>query len=565
MERGRYSSIRKIILISMIIVPAIPFFLSLGIGYYYFVSSLENNVVSKIKGVVEYHRLIIENFLEERKADLELISSSYTFEEFCLQENLEKIFHDLQRGSNAYVDLGIFDQEGLHVAYYGPYELKGRLYREADWFKEVMRRGWYISDVFLGYRRIPHFIIAIANKNANRTWVVRATIDTHMFNELVEKVRIGKTGEAYILNGQGVFQTTRRSGGDLMEKDSGIQIEPSAQDSPVRTFIKEDSRGDAYLYATAWLRNKAWLLVARQEKSEAFRSLYSATYLIILISVIGGGVIILLAFFLTNRIVRRMEHLDAEKDGLSQQLVRATGLAELGQMAAGFAHEINNPLQIIRNEYFLIKDILSELKEKGEIRDSRALDEVEDSLNQVNIQMERCAKITRSILKFGRRDAQESRMIDLRDFIPEVTSMVEKKAQVEGIALSLEIAEEIPRINADHSQLQQVLINLLNNAIDATLAKHGQKGGQIIVGARLKDGERIEIYVKDNGCGISPENQGKVFMPFFTTKPVGKGSGLGLSVCYGIVKDMGGVMEFSSEEGVGTTFYIYLPAPSKGG
>jgi len=380
-----------------------------------------------------------------------------------------------------------------------------------------------------------------------------------MFNDFVKKVRIGKTGEAYLLNGKGLFQTERRSGGNLMDKAPDI-MEERAPHGGIRTFIKRDVKGDQYLYATTWLKEKDWFLVVRQEKADAFRALRSATYLIIIIILIGGGAIIGLAIYLTDRIVRRMEQMDAERDGLSQQLIRASRLAELGQMAAGFAHEINNPLQIMKNEQALMEVILSELLEKGELRPSKSLAELEDSMDQINLQINRCAEITQAILKFGRQREQVSEDVDLTRFTPEVISMVTKKASVDGILIREEISGHIPLVHLDPAQLQQVLVNLINNAIDAILIKHGSKGGEVVVGAGLKESGRVEMYIRDNGCGISPENLKKIFTPFFTTKPVGKGTGLGLSVCYGIIHHMGGLMEVSSEEGVGTTFKMDLPA-----
>ena len=117
-----------------------------------------------------------------------------------------------------------------------------------------------------------------------------------------------------------------------------------------------------------------------------------------------------------------------------------------------------------------------------------------------------------------------------------------------------------PTIKGDPTQLQQVLLNLFNNAIDAIIKKHGYEGGELVVGARPLDSHQIEIYVKDNGAGISPENLKKIFTPFFTTKPVGKGTGLGLSVCYGIISRMGGEMGISSHEDIGTKVSIQLKA-----
>jgi two-component system, NtrC family, sensor kinase len=559
MEQQRYGKLRRLILAIMILVPSVPFIIVLAIGYHYFTASLENSTIASLKRIVGDHRQMIESFLRERKADLGFVISSYRFEELSDPQMLYGLFKNLQEKSATFVDLGIFNEEGIHVAYHGPYRLVGRDYSQEDWFKQVMKQGYYVSDIFLGYRRIPHFIIALCREEAGREWVIRATIDTYMFTDLVEKVRIGKTGEAYILNAGGVFQTARRSGGDLMETDDERIVTPAPQNE-IRTFIKKDAKGEAYLYATTWLRDKDWMLVVRQEEADAFRALRSASYMIILVSLIGGGLIVVVAFYITGKIIRRMERIDRERDHLGRQLVRATQLAELGQMAAGFAHEINNPLQIMKSEQTLIDTIFSDMKSRGDLRESEDLKEMEDSLAQIKLQIDRCAKITQAILKFGRRSEGTAKDVDLAAFVPEVTAMISKKASVSGITMKEEIAESTPIVHVDSSQLHQVLINLLNNAIDAIVEKHGSEGGELTVSAGPGGDGKAVISVTDNGSGISPEDLKKVFTPFFTTKPVGQGTGLGLSVCLGIIDSMGGMMEVSSEKGVGTTFTIQLPA-----
>ncbi len=558
-KKDHYGSMRKNVLTSMILVPIIPLLLILGIGYYYFRTSIETSTISSMKRIVEDHCQMIETFLKERKADLELTCNSYPFRELIEPDKLKKVFTHLQEGSNAFVDLGVFDGDGVHVAYYGPYQLTGRVYGETEWFREVIKKGYYISDIFLGYRRVPHFIIAIAREEGGKKWVIRATIDTFMFNDLVKRVRIGRTGESYILNKEGIFQTERRSGGGLMSKDPDSRNFLSYH-SGIKTFLSKDFMGEKYLYATIWLKEGNWLLVVRQQKEDAFKALRSASYLIAIITIIGGGIFIGLAFYLTERIIRRMEHMDADRESLSGQLIRATRLAELGEMAAGFAHEINNPLQIINNEQALMADIVAELKESGDLKESDSLAELEDSMNEIHTQIARCTKITQAILKFGRKSEPVLKNVDLEPFIDEVVSMIEKKAAVHGIKINQDIAKDTPTIRVDPGQLQQVLINLFNNAIDAILTRHGSSGGLLNIRTGPNEKGKAEISVSDNGCGISPEDMKKIFSPFFTTKPVGKGTGLGLSVCYGIINSMGGSMEVESEPGAGTTFFVRLPA-----
>ena len=562
MKKNHYSSVRKNILASMILVPVVPLLLILGIGYYYFTISIETKSVSSKKRIVEDHRQMIETFLAERKADLEFICSSYEYSELSNPETIQSIFRNLQKKANAFVDLGVFDGSGMHVAYAGPFELKGKEYGETEWFREVKKKGYYISDVFLGFRRIPHFIIALQKASEENSWVIRATIDTYMFSELVKKVRIGTTGEAYILNSNGIFQTERRSGGSLMENDPDNIIYPPHHDG-IKTFINRDISGEQYLYATTWLKAVNWQLVVRQQEKDAFRELRTATYLILIISIIAGGIITVLAFFMTGRIIRRMEHMDAERDSLSGQLVRATQLAELGEMAAGFAHEINNPLQIINNEQALMKDFFLELREKGDLRDSELTKELEESMDEIHAQIGRCTRITQAILKFGRKNEPATKSIELKNFINEVSGMVEQRANVHAIEIIKNIPEDLPPVKADPTQLHQVFLNLFNNAIDAIIERYGASGGRLEVTAEINENDFFRITVSDNGAGISEENMSKVFSPFFTTKPVGKGTGLGLSVCYGIVREMGGEMKVESKKDRGTVFTVILPPSRK--
>jgi two-component system NtrC family sensor kinase len=559
MKSNPYGALKKTILTSMILVPFIPFILSLGIGYYNFAASLEENTIASMQRIVRDHRQMIESFLMERKADLEFILNTHSFEELRRPQYIERMFENLQKESPAFVDLGIFDENGLHVAYKGPFQLSGKDYHQAPWFKAVVENGFFISDVFLGYRQVPHFVIAVARKDPARRWVIRATIDSNIFNDLVKKVRIGETGEAYLLDARGVFQTDRRSGGIVMHSDPDHSKYGPVHEG-IKTFIGTDAWGETFLYATTWLKDNHWLLVVRQEKADAFQTLHRAVYLVILTSVLGGAAIVAVAFFVTGLIVRRMQHMDREKNQLGEQLIRAGRLAEIGEMAAGFAHEINNPLQIIKSEYALVEMILADLKARGELKPSEDLTDLKDSIDQIKHQVDRCADITQAILQFGRKDEPVSRNINLGSFIADVVGMVARKAGVHGITIEQHIAADSPPVYGDPRHLQQVLVNLLNNAIDATIARHGASGGAIRIESAASENRHATITVSDNGSGISAENLKKIFTPFFTTKPVGKGTGLGLSVCYGIIDKMGGNLSVASRENAGTTFTIQLPS-----
>jgi two-component system NtrC family sensor kinase len=558
-KQTQKGELKRSILTNMIVVPFIPFILAIGVSFYYFTITIETNTAGNLARTVEDHRDMIASFLMERTADLEFITDTTRFEQMNQKQFLKTIFEKLKKRSTAFVDLGLFDSQGVHVNYAGEYPLKGKHYKNAPWFKEVMENGTYISDIFLGYRNYPHFVIAVRQVTGDNTWVVRATIDTLYFDRLVSKVRIGRTGESYILNNKGISQTNRRSNDiRVMENDPEYLSFPPLKDC-IQTFITSDADKNIYLYATAGLKNN-WLLVVRQEKEDAYSSLYAALYISLVIMVIGGAVIIVLAVFMTDRILKRIEQLGQEKESLGNQLIRAAQLAEIGEMAAGFAHEINNPLQIIKSEQALIEILLEEISGKFDEQVSNAMGEIEGSLDQIKLQVNRCADITHAILKFGRKNETQQQPLIPSQIIPEIIHMIEKKAKVGGIDIQKNISENSPAFMGDPSQFQQVLLNLFNNALDTITERHGVSGGVLSITCSKKDEQWLVLLIRDNGTGIRPENMGKIFSPFFTTKPVGKGTGLGLSVCYGIIEGFGGTMEVKSEPNVGTTFVISLPA-----
>jgi len=555
-----YKALKNKILATMIVVPGIPFLLVMAIGYYQFTSALQSDAHARMTRIATDHRRVIQMFLDERKSDLAFVADAVSFEHLTRKEKLAEVFNDLRKTSPAFVDLGVFDAKGTHVAYQGPYQLLGKSYGDAPWFQMVMKKGYYVSDVFLGYRKVPHFIVAVKASQNGGEWVLRATIDTLFFTDMVEKVRVGKTGEAYIINDQGIFQTERRSGGDLMQKDQENihELTPKGQ---VESFVRKGASGEAYIYATAWLNDHKWILVVRQEVGDAMSSLRTASYLGLVIILVGGAGILAMAFYLTGSIIRRMESADQEKSELGQQLIMASRLAEIGEMSAGFAHEINNPLQIIRAEQTLIETILEEMRERGELPENEDMEQVLDSMRQIKLQVDRCGGITQGILKFARQKETQSEAVDLARFVPEVLEMVAKKAEVNGIALQKEISGPLPPVSADAGQLQQVVLNLVNNAFDAVSERYGASGGAVKVRV-ASENDKAVIAVSDNGQGVSKENLEKIFSPFFTTKPVGKGTGLGLSICFGIIDKMGGDITVESQEGAGATFTIRLPIES---
>jgi signal transduction histidine kinase len=229
-----------------------------------------------------------------------------------------------------------------------------------------------------------------------------------------------------------------------------------------------------------------------------------------------------------------------------EELLNKEKLASMGQLAAGVAHEINNPLGTI----LLFADTL--------YRETDEKDKRQEDLKMIVQETLRCKKIVSDLLSFARQQdilAQES---DIHDILQQAITSVGHQPSFDQIRFVQNFASDLPPIQADPSQLIQVFVNLFNNSTEAMPG-----GGTITIDTRKADHQpAVEIVVADTGGGIPEENLGKMFTPFFTTKPIGKGTGLGLSIVYGIIKMHRGQISVKSEVGRGTRFTITLPVIS---
>lgn len=550
-----YRRTRRMILGRVLTAPFIVMLLVCGSLVYHFATSLRHQVTTKLVRIVEGHRRIIEQSLDERIQDLQFVAASSRYEDLTRQGEIDLVLKRLQATSQAFLDLGVFDESGIHFAYAGPYTgLVGKKYAETHWFQEVQDKSVYVSDVFLGFRNIPHFVIVVRQEEGDHVWFLRATIDSLFFNELVGTVRVGKTGEAYLVNRDGIFETPRRSGGALMEADPEYPTY-RADDQEILSFSATDRSGERYVYATGRLRQTGWLLVVRQEADEAYGPLTRAVWIAVGLIIVGGGIVVFTAFVLASGLANRLRIADLEKQEMGTQLIMAGRLAEVGEMSAGVAHEINNPLQVMKSEYTLIQEILKDAKRAGGSPSEEDLRQILESLEAINQQIDRCKDITQGLLKFARKTEPSIQPIDLSAFLHSVVAMVEHGALLENIRIVEKSQSDLEPIESDPAQLQQVFLNLLNNAIHAL---KGRENAEIRITVGKEDGYAT-VAVADNGCGIPPENLEKIFLPFFTTKPVGQGTGLGLSTCYGIVEKLGGRIAVSSELHVGSVFTVYLP------
>lgn len=546
---------RKFVLLTVLcsLVPLL--LVGWGISVYY-TGFAKDRMMNSLRTEVEHHKRIIELFLAEHSSKLHLIAHSHSKGYLTQIANLNDIFEMINRDYWAITDLGIIDADGRHLAYIGPYDLMSKNYSQAFWFKEVMEKDLYISDMFMGFRKDPHFVIAVSRLENGSKWILRATINTEVFRSLVENVRIGKTGEVYLLNRQGIFQTTPRFQGNIMQAAS-YPIEAIYEGMRVKILKKKNGfpneRRPRQITCETWLENPKWLLVVKQNYSEAFNDVNHANYATLIFLHLSALTILLVAILSTRHMISAIKKRDHESDQLGKQLMQAGKLAAIGQLSAGVAHEINNPLAIVLTERQLLLDAVA----RHPIQCSEFEKQFKDSMNQIDVQVQRCKRITQNLLRFSRRTESVLETVDINQFIKEIIELMEREARASGIKFFVELDQALPALISDPSQLQQVFLNIITNAIDAHDAK---PYGSIRIKTQVDEThDRVIITFEDSGSGIAPENLAKIFDPFFTTKSVGKGTGLGLSICYSIMKQLGGNISVRSELGTGTEFVLFIP------
>jgi len=258
----------------------------------------------------------------------------------------------------------------------------------------------------------------------------------------------------------------------------------------------------------------------------------------------------------TQSLETKVEDRTQQLKAAHQKLLASDRLASLGQLSASVAHEINNPIAGVLNLSMLLQRML---KDDG-IPQER-IPEFRKYLTQVTNETTRVGRIVSDLLAFSRRSKPQRAPADVNKIVRMTLSLVQHKMKLSGVETEVRLADNLPPAPCDQSQIQQVVLNLLLNAVEAT---HGKAERRVVVSTSA-EGAFVRLSVTDNGEGITPENMAKIFHPFFTTKPEGKGVGLGLAVSYGIIEVHGGDIEVSSKVGEGATFTVSLPVQPRSG
>ncbi|MDI6775785.1 MAG: sensor histidine kinase [Syntrophales bacterium] len=545
--RFRYRRLWKYLVSLTALVSLAPLVIMTAVNYYQYQKVLRVEMIHPISQLASNTKRSLESFIEERISALNLIIHDKSFEDIADQKRFIAVFRNMKNSFGGFVDLGLIDAEGYQRSYVGPYELKGKNYKDQDWFHEVSLRGVYVSDVFMGYRNFPHFVIAVKNERAGGDfYVLRATVDTETpIRKIISPLDLRPSTDVFLINRKGILQTSSRFYGRILEKMS-LAVPPFSSRTEV---LEEQTReGQSYILGYAYIERTPFILMIVAQPKALMENWLSVRRDLVWF-LIGSIVIILLVILWSSTyMVNRVREADLKRAALLHSVEYTNKMASIGRLAAGVAHEINNPLAIINEKAGLVKDIAALTTE-----DFPQREKIIKLIESILVNVERCSTITHRLLGFAKRMDVHLETINLELLIKEVLSFLEKEATYRDISVNFHIPENFPSIQSDRGQLQQVFLNIINNAFAAV-----EDRGRIDISIR-EDKDTVAVTISDNGHGISEEDLQRIFEPFFTTKKEG-GVGLGLSITYGIVEKLGGRISVESKVGQGTSFTVILPA-----
>jgi two-component system NtrC family sensor kinase len=497
--------------------------------------------------LAESQRNTIDLFLQERVINILNLYRRDSLNLSPTEDDMRKYLQDLIAMSDAFIDLGFMNASGTQFAYAGPYpELRNRDYSSEKWFVELVKqdRNYLISDIYRGFRDKPHFTIAVKQVLDGNLFVIRATLDPERFRQFIRTIGERAGIDSALTNREGHCQVAASQRSVLL--DASTAWVPQQRES---NALEMEVQGESLLLAHAWLREVPWALVVHQPLSVAYARMYELRRVLILANVILVIVLGAAIWFATNRLVGRIQRIDESRRELRLQLLHASKLVAVGELAGGVAHEINNPLAIIHGQSGVIRDMLN-----PEFGLECTPDLIRQELAHIDNAVFRARTITQKLLNFVHKSEAKLELCDLNELLMDVISGVkEREFRVNNIELLYDLSPSLPRIYLDPDKIRQVLLNILNNAGDAM-----EGGGTISLTTRA-DKHTVRVVITDSGKGMTVEEMDKIFIPFFTTKEVGKGTGLGLSISLTLVQAMGGHIEVQSMPDRGSSFIVILP------
>jgi two-component system NtrC family sensor kinase len=534
-----FRSLWNLVVVSLLTAAFLPLLLLGSVIYVYTTAALKQNAIATLRLQVQDHRTVIDQFLAERASDLRLIAANVGLAQLTNAGGLGRAYRSLQHELACFTDLGVIDSDGNHRAYVGPYDLMARNYRDQFWFRPTVENGMFISDVYLGYRQVPHFIIAVKQQEAEGFWILRATVDADFFERFVASSAGDFKAEAYLVNREGAYQSRLRSAGTLMQP-SPIQ--------PIAPFdgIRIEERGGR-IFAMAWHQTVPWVSIVEANREDIFADLDRVRWISLSTFILGTLLIIPTVLLTTSRLVRMLETKRKDLRFLDQQLQHASKLASSGRLAQGALEDITDSLANIHSASQWLRELWKQRPQAEPVPE-----EITGTLDQIDAEIHRSEKAVKRGLDLARPSAGPVCIdLNVRELAGELLDLMRRDLHFKRIHVKRDFPDPAATVCSEPDGLRQVLQNLISNAAAAT-----PDGGEIEIGARV-EGDRLQLTVIDSGPGISAQDFEKIFEPLYTTRPAGLG--LGLTISRTIVERLGGTLSVRNAPGRGAAFTVELP------
>ena len=490
----------------------------------------------------------VEIFFDKYLASLRVISSQYTADYFKNKNKnyLNAILKNIQKANIYFSGLNVIDEDGyITFCFDSGSDLRG--YKQVDLTGIDKKQDYFIRQIITEKGKLNLVVGLKFNRSNGTKFFLAGIIDRHIVEQFLAKLKFKDIVDIYVMDKNDKLLTS-----SVYFGKSGTKIRfPVSEELPLSEVISNpdvNQKGGVFLFSGVSDIDNTDMKLGIVMTNRSYRAFMSRVVSHIMIM---GFLSIVFVFTVIVLLVTWVVHILYKADQVRHiyllKAARDSKMASIGQLAAGVAHEINNPLAIINEKAGLLQDRFTFLKEYES--DERLLLTIDSIIAAV----ERAGTITHRLLGFARETDNSIQNVNMADTIEEVLSFIHKEAEYKSININVDIPKPSPQITTDHGKLQQILINLVSNSIAAM----DEKGRLTITIKNMK--KSIEIDVQDDGCGILKEHQKKIFEPFFTTKSKIGGTGLGLSLTYGLIRDLHGTLVLESSPDVGTTFTITLP------
>ena len=369
--------------------------------------------------------------------------------------------------------LAFCDPQGVPISSVGSAELKTGDQSGSDTLAKVLELGSYVGEMYPSSTGSQYFILAVRVEQSAEKRILLATVGADALSTLLEDLQSAQSGRAFISNRNGALLASGSSGGLLSRVDCVETQTPQALQSQDVT-VGETADGSALCIRTS-LKNSDWVLEFVANTEETYRAFSEARVLALSTLLLGIAGIVAVAIVASNRFSKHVARVDQEKQLMNEQVVQAGKLAALGEMASGMAHEINNPVGIMVQEAQWIEALL----QKGEDGLAGNMDEIRNSLNEIRTHGSRCRDVILKVISFTQKDEPVVQSLQLNELVQEVIGLCQQRANLMKIELRLNLESELPLVRVASSDVQQVLLNLIYNSIDAM-----EQGGGVIEYAR---------------------------------------------------------------------------------